>query len=267
LAKIHTLVVVFVATLLLQCGGSLVLAQADQNATKLPVGQKLSTAQDSLLPNYPGLESAVQNPPTVNSAPLWGSAVQGSAEVPMSRPVLYWRSWAANPPHLVPTFLFLLFVTVVLSELFRDRIVASGTAYSGFVSFCKTFGAGLMALIILLTFIRGLFSSQIGTPLAWALLAILQLSCLFGFAVSATVVGQSFCNLPLAKKLVGSKRWRRILVPLLGTLMISALMLIPKIGILSGIGIRLMLQLCILGLGACLRTRMGTIVLEASGSK
>lgn len=236
LAKIQTLMIALVAIMLLQCSGS------------LASGQNAHPAE-----------------PIVNTASFQRAFEKQSApETSFSRPVLYWRSWSANPPPVVLTFLFLLLVTVVLSELFGDRIVVSGTAYSGFKSFFKSFGAGLMALIILLTLIRALFSSEIGAPLAWALLAILQLGCLIGFAVSATVVGQSFCTAPLVNNVLGSTRWRRILVPFFGTLIISVLLLMPKIGILSGIGIRLILQLCILGLGACLRTRMGTIELEAS---
>jgi hypothetical protein len=257
LARVETLIITLIAIVLLQGSGSLA---SGQSAHPEPIASAASGSLDS--------GQSAHTEPIYSAAGSNERFGEGSgAEASFNRPVLYWHSWAAHPPRVVPTCLFFLLLTVTLNELFRERIVISGTAYSGYKSFFKSFGTGFFTVIILLTFIRALFTSQIGAPLAWALWALLELSCLIGFAVSATAVGQWFCTLPICNRVVSKTRWRRVLLPVSGTLIICTLMLIPKIGILSGVGIRLILLLCILGLGACLRTRMGTIELEASGHK
>ncbi|MBI2810235.1 MAG: hypothetical protein HYX67_05340 [Candidatus Melainabacteria bacterium] len=148
------------------------------------------------------------------------------------RPLLYFRMWANKPLPMVPSFLFLLFITVVASELMPAFTTAA----------------------------RALFASEIGVPLAVLSLAVLEFFLLVGTTISVTLIGQTILSVLSPKRAPSAKRhWvKRLAAPLVGSLLLSLLLIIPPLGILPRVGIRLIMLLSFLGMGAWFRTGMGT---------
>jgi hypothetical protein len=99
-----------------------------------------------------------------------------------------------------------------------------------------------------LLLIRLLFLSVIGTPLAFAFIAALELGLLLGLATVSATVGVSVLGLlPVTRSRTLYWKWIELTV---GALLVSTLLLIPAIGILPPLGIRLVTLLAVLGLGS-----------------
>ncbi|HEY9677194.1 MAG TPA: hypothetical protein V6C76_04270 [Drouetiella sp.] len=185
-------------------------------------------------------------------------AAEPSEEELHAHPALYFRVWANKPLPPVRTFFFLVFVSLVVAELLPLRMEKARAACSR--NFWKCFWGGILGTFILCTLARGAYLSHIGMPLALLSLGLLQFLLLMGFSVSATLLGQTILTICGVKRSVGLDRpWiRRLGEPILGCFLLSLLLIIPPFGPLPRIGVRLILLLCFLGLGAWFRTGLGT---------
>jgi cytochrome b561 len=166
------------------------------------------------------------------------------------------------PPVL--SFLFLLFITVVASEIMPSRMEIARRYYAN--HYWRSFWTGIVACLLLTTLARALFVSEIGEPLAIGSLAVLQFFVLIGVAISSTLIGQTIVSVVSPKRAPAVKRqwFARLAAPLVGSLLLALLLVIPPLGILPRIGIRLIMLLSFLGMGAWFRTGMGTKELGGS---
>lgn len=180
------------------------------------------------------------------------------------RPLLYFRMWANKPLPLVPSFLFLLFISLVASEVMPARMEVARQYYTN--HYWKSLWSGLISCLLFTTLARALFASEIGVPLATVSLAALQFFVLIGVAISSTLIGQTILSVFGPKQSIAVKRpwFERLAAPLVGSLLMSLLLVIPPLGILPRIGIRLIMLLSFLGMGAWFRTEMGTKELGGS---
>jgi hypothetical protein len=174
------------------------------------------------------------------------------------RPLLYFRVWANKPLPPVKSFLFLVFITLVASELMPKRMAIARRAYA--TAYWKCLWHGIVACLLFLTAARALYFSEIGIPLALVDIGVLEFFLLIGFAVSSTLIGQTLLLMMRLKRTAASgTHWsERFVAPVLGCLVLSLLLIIPPLGILPRIGVRLIMLLCFLGMGAFFRTGMGT---------
>jgi hypothetical protein len=174
------------------------------------------------------------------------------------RPLLYFRMWANKPLPPVLSFLFLLFISIVASEVMPSRMDVARRYYA--THYWRSLWSGIVACLLFVTLARALFASEIGLPLAIVSLAALELFVLIGVAISSTLVGQTILSVFSRKQAAPIKRqwFERLAAPLLGSFLLSLLLLIPPLGILPRIGIRLIMLLSFLGMGAWFRTGMGT---------
>lgn len=180
------------------------------------------------------------------------------------RPLLYFRIWANQPMPPVLSFLFLLFITVVASEIMPSRMEIARRYYAN--HYWRSFWTGIVASLLLTTLARALFVSEIGEPLAIGSLAVLQFFVLIGVAISSTLIGQTILSVVSPKRAPAVKQqwFARLAAPLVGSLLLALLLVIPPLGILPRIGIRLIMLLSFLGMGAWFRTGMGTKELGGS---
>ncbi|MBS1955370.1 MAG: hypothetical protein JST89_14390 [Cyanobacteria bacterium SZAS-4] len=176
------------------------------------------------------------------------------------RPLLYFRMWANKPLPLVPSFLFLFFITVVASEIMPARMYVARNYYVS--HYWRSLWSGIVACLLFVTLARALFASEIGVPLAVVSLAALEFFVLIGASISTTLIGQNILSAlsPKRPPAPDTKRhWaKRLAAPLVGSLLLSLLLIIPPLGILPRVGIRLIMLLSFLGMGAFFRTGMGT---------
>lgn len=182
-----------------------------------------------------------------------------SPEVLRRRPMLYFRAWANKPLPVVPSFLFLLFITTVVSEIIPSRLETARRYLTQ--RYWKSLWSGILACLLFTTAVRALFLSEIGTPLALLTLAVLQLFILIGVAISATLIGETILSAlsPVGASNSRALKWsKRFGCPLIGCLLLSLLLLIPPLGLLPRVGIRLIMLFSFLGMGAWFRTGMGT---------
>ncbi len=174
------------------------------------------------------------------------------------RPLLYFRLWANKPLPLVPSFLFLFFITVVASEIMPARMEVARRYYAN--NYWRSLWSGILATLLFTTSARALFASEIGVPLAVVSLAALEFFILIGTTISTTLIGQTILSVLNPKRAPATTRhWaKRLAAPLVGSLLLSLLLIIPPLGILPRVGIRLIMLLSFLGMGAWFRTGMGT---------
>ncbi|HEY9714771.1 MAG TPA: hypothetical protein V6C72_14985 [Chroococcales cyanobacterium] len=174
------------------------------------------------------------------------------------RPMLYWRWWSNQRPRPVLSFAILLIVSLIAVHFMPGNLAPA-------VQFCQSrfwraMGSGILFSVLDLTVIRPLFITEICTPLAFLLLAVLQLLMLLGFAVVAHLLGNRvMVGLRLSKLAMFQERpgFSRSISVLCGTLILTLILLIPGIGHLPRLGARLVALLAILGMGALLRSRLG----------
>lgn len=174
------------------------------------------------------------------------------------RPLLYFRMWANKPLPPVLSFLFLLFISLVASEVMPSRLEVARRYYA--THYWRSLWSGIVACLLFVTLARALFASEIGVPLAIVSLAALEFFVLIGVAISSSLVGQTVLSIFSGKQAAPLKRqwFERLAAPLLGSFLLTLLLLIPPLGILPRIGIRLIMLLSFLGMGAWFRTGMGT---------
>lgn len=191
-----------------------------------------------------------------------------SPEELRQRPLLHFRSWANQPLPPVLSFLFILFVTIVVSEILPSQMETARRYYVA--HYWRSLWSGILGCLMFTTSARLLFLSDIGTPLATLCMGVLQLLVLIGVAISSTLIGQTILSLVPRKPAAGAgkRQWfERLAAPLVGSLLLALLLIIPPLGILPRIGIRLIMLLSFLGMGALFRTGMGTKELGGSSEK
>lgn len=191
-------------------------------------------------------------------APIDPALADISAELMHRRPLLVWRTFAELPLPPIKTFLFLLFADLLICLAFRHRTqIASMRTRS---NFWKSLGVGVIVLILGTTCSRLCSETFILRPLASVLLGLLQFFCLAGVAVSSRALGSSLLSkLRILKADTITERPIRSLIAsvLVGTLIISALAILPGLGSLPRLGARLLILFSMLGLGAIFSTRFG----------
>jgi hypothetical protein len=264
--KIATLIISLAGTLVVSCS-TCPLAIAAEDAPE-------STTSPLSISATPGQPIPVDlpsppNPTSQTSVLKFAEQFQPdiSKEDMRKRPLLYFRNWANTPLPPVQSFFFLLFATLVVSELMPTRLERARRSCAS--SYWRSLWCGIVASLLFVASARALLVSEIGIPLGFLSLAALELFLLIGFAISATLIGQTLLTTMRLDQTPGSSRvWvGRLGAPFLGTLLLSFVLMIPQIGLLPRIGIRLIMLLCFLGMGAWFRTGMGTKEMGSTSEK
>lgn len=174
------------------------------------------------------------------------------------QPFLYFRHWARKRLPIVPSFLFLLFVSITLTLAFSKRIDVAKAACR--TSFWRCMGRAILTFSLMLIFARFLFMTVIGTPLALLMIALAELVGVFGLAVGISLVGESVC----ARLGLNKSDWReqhprqsRVLTAVVGSIIAALILLIPGVGNIPPIGTRIVMLIATLGAGGLLRTHLG----------
>lgn len=171
-----------------------------------------------------------------------------------ARPFLYWRAWADKPLPVVPAFLFCLVTGLTAWALLPGTLGAAQDICR--VSFWKSLLAGAFIVVAGAIFARCLFVSQIGQPLAWLTLGVLELGLILGIAVSSKLIGDSVLarlGLAVAPSLADKPGLQRSSALTVGALLICLLLLIPGFAGFPRIGIRLVMLVAFLGFGGIVR--------------
>lgn len=174
------------------------------------------------------------------------------------QPFLYFRHWARKRLPLVPSFLFLLFVSITASASFSKRLQTAKEACRA--RFWRCMGRAVLTFALMLIFARFLFMTQIGTPLALLMIALAQLIGMAGLAVGISLIGDGVCS----RSGLNKPDWREmhprqslVLTSVVGTIVTTVILMIPGIGLFPPIGTRIVLLIATLGAGGLLRTRFG----------
>ncbi|HEY9870534.1 MAG TPA: hypothetical protein V6D08_15320, partial [Candidatus Obscuribacterales bacterium] len=173
---------------------------------------------------------------------------------PRTRPFLYWRAWADKPLPVVPAFLFCLVTGLAAWALLPGTLGAAEELCRS--SFWKSLLAGAFTVVAGAIFARCLFVSQIGQPLAWLTLGVLEFGLILGTAVSSKLIGDSIlARSGLAGKApLAGRAWLERAIPLaVGTALVCLLLLIPGFAGFPRIGIRLVMLVAFLGFGGVVR--------------
>lgn len=174
-----------------------------------------------------------------------------------TRPMAYLRWWSNRALPIVPTFLYIFLLTIAAQEVLPDRIAASRDCCRK--QFWRSLGRGFLVFTLFVCFAVPLFRSEIGTPLAFLAIAILELLLLFGITIATSLFGENILTaMKLADKMAKKPRLSRIMISLAGTIVLSIILAIPGLGILPRFGTRLGTLLATLGMGAFIKTRLGT---------
>jgi len=179
------------------------------------------------------------------------------------RPFLYFRLWANRPLRIVPMSLFVFVMTLVLGYAMKSNFAVAHQTIRR--QFWRCFGQGFITILIVLSFVRPLYASVIGTPLAQLLVGLVELLLLIGLAATVILIGETCLKRTgLADKFGSHDRLYRLSVTTLGSIFVGLIMALPGIGMLPPVGIRLVLYFCILGSGGLLRSKFGTKPLSSA---
>lgn len=165
------------------------------------------------------------------------------------QPVRFWRKWADRRHHFLPAAAFIVFASLVSFLFFQPQLTKGQEALRS--RFWRSLITGAFLAMIMLAAARLLFISEIGQPLAYLALAILEAGLVAGLALTARMLGAA-C---LARAGLASLLGRRPLVLLIGEICLGALLIagmvsIPPVGGLPPVGVRLAALCACLGLGA-----------------
>ncbi len=179
------------------------------------------------------------------------------------RPLLYWRYHAMQPQRPIRNSIFLLFFCFTINLIFRKRVALASESIKR--RFWKSLGVGILCVFLFATTTRLCYEVELFEPLAELSMAVLQLLCLFGLAVSTRLVGQSIlkkfnaCQPEAGKDPIATQI---LLWTFLGILVLAMFSLLPPIHLPNGhsvapIAPRIGLLFSVLGMGALIRTRLG----------
>lgn len=168
-------------------------------------------------------------------------------------PGLAIREWLNIPKPPGAVFVFCIVVCMLASLCFPRLIVESCLAVKQ--NFWRSLAKGLLVTLALGLLGKALSFVSIASPLAYLIFGIFQLSILAGLTVSVRLIGQSVWNslekmLPSLPMKSAKHPWiTMFLHTLSGSVFIAAICLIPGPGNLPLIGTRLVILMCLLGLG------------------
>lgn len=179
------------------------------------------------------------------------------------RPLLYWRYHAMQPQRPIRNAIFLLFFCFTINLIFKKRVALASESIKH--RFWKSLGVGILCVFLFATTTRLCYEVQLFEPLAELSMAVLQLLCLFGLAVSTRLVGQSIlkkfnaCQPEAGKEPVAKQI---LLWTFVGILVLVAFCFLPPIPLPNGHAVaplapRIGLLFSVLGMGALIRTRLG----------
>lgn len=169
------------------------------------------------------------------------------------RPLLAFRIWANQPKRYLPSFLFCLATSICAWALLPGRLSAARTTCAR--RFWRSMFIGVFVCLMTVLYARALFATGIGTPLAFLLLAALELGLLLGLSLIISVIGKAvFARITfMSPGLLDKRPIVKCAIELTtGAALIGCLLLIPGFFGLPRIGVRLVALLCGLGFGACL---------------
>lgn len=171
------------------------------------------------------------------------------------RPMLYWRRWADKPIRPAASLLFIVLFNSLAYWLVRKRMEVAARQIG--VQFWRSLGRGVLILAVAGLLIRVCFQTQVFSPLAVLIVAVLQLGLLLGLSAASYLIGARLLARTGAQQhlLLDSRPLLSALVNVLtGSLIVWLVLMIPGVGGLPRIGPRLVMLLCLLGLGALSKT-------------
>lgn len=181
---------------------------------------------------------------------------QMSEENIQKHPYLRFRRAMNRPPLIRRCFFYLTLFGVIVLLLRRDDILKAKDVCRK--KFFRSFAIGFITLLLLMLLSRPLYLSEIGIPLAFAFIAILELGLSLGLVVSASLIGEKIADLARLNKiawLIRRPSCQSIVHLVLGALLFSAILLIPGIAHLPRIGTRIVVLIGIAGLGAFVKSK------------
>jgi hypothetical protein len=169
-------------------------------------------------------------------------------------PYLHFRRTINRQPRVGACFVFLILLGVMSILCLPQQINEAKQIWRR--KFFPCFGVGFLGAVLIMALARPLILSGLGTPLALALIAMLQLGLLLGLVVSACLFGETIGGKLGIEKitwLAARPNLKQATYLLIGTLLLALALLIPGIGHFPRIGTRLVVLIGIVGLGAIMR--------------
>jgi len=251
-------VVAAILVLFLACAGDSASRAAEAND---------SHKASYFAPDWPFLEHAYVPPPEATVGEMF-PGVPIPAELSRKRvnlryrPVARFKLWADQPRPGFPRSLLVIFLPCLLVVSFTGFVVCylaeqrMGRAVSSMRHhFWRSLFSGAVVLAGAIIFARGMLVTGIGIPLGYLVLAILELGLLAGLAAVSWLIGGALLGVVPGKKWLSGKQSHRQAIEIVcGAAFVSLVVLIPGIGALPAIGIRVAVLLAIVGLGALVRT-------------
>lgn len=182
---------------------------------------------------------------------------QMSEEDIRRHPYLHFRRAMNRRPN-VGKCLFSLILFGVIGLFLKRSVILQAKEICG-KKFFHSFLTGFITVLLLLLLARPLFLSEIGIPLAFAFIALLELGLGFGLVVTATLIGEKIADVFLVNKMASLSEkpiFHSIVCFVFGTLLFGILLLIPGIGHLPRIGSRIVVLIATTGLGALVKSRL-----------
>jgi hypothetical protein len=164
------------------------------------------------------------------------------------KPFFYWRAWASKPLPVVPTFLFVFLTNTLACFIFPRTVIATRQVCRS--SFWQSLLIGLTIIGTCLLLARCLFLTGIGNPLGMVLLGTEEAGLLFGLAVTSTLSGRRLISLFGLTHAMQGADMRMLVECFVGAVIVTLLNLVPGIGVLPPLGLRLTALLAMLGMGA-----------------
>lgn len=169
-----------------------------------------------------------------------------------ARPMLLWFHWANQRKPFVPSLLFLLFTSTLISCVIPNWMQNAQAACRE--RFWRTFFTGALCAVLAMATVRVALLTMLGWPLAVFLVGAYELALLAGLSVMVLLLGQSIGYYLKVDKWSSRSDVRRLACILIGAILCAALLQIPGFGLLPRIGTRLLAMLSVVGLGALYRT-------------
>jgi hypothetical protein len=178
---------------------------------------------------------------------------------PAFRPFAHWVAWAnkRQPARFALPFLFVM--TLVSWTFLPRRMEIAETECT--LHYWRSLGLGCVVALIALGVMRCILVTQIGWPLGILTVGAFQLSVILGGAIVDSIIGKSIFNLlKLDRRDFFAKHTflRSSLQYLSGAVVLTALLQLGAPFGLPRMGTRLVLLLCMAGLGALFRSRKAT---------
>lgn len=179
------------------------------------------------------------------------------------RPLLYWRYHASQPQKPIRNSIFVLFFCLAFNLIFKKRSAIAAECIKR--RFWKTLGVGVLCVFLFVTTTRLCYEVELFEPLAELSMAVLQLLCLFGLAVSTRLMGQSILkrfNLFQPANGTDPTAAQIMVWTLVGISVIAVFNFLPRIPLPNGhfvapLAPRIGLLFSVLGMGALIRTKLG----------